>query len=562
MTSSTKQGKDEPSKDTELSSNELKWDRALSPRLRARLTPIRDLGPTPPPPADGSNPGRTTFSRSCNRVGREQQEMSVFDVRRVYSNCELFKNCSAEFVRSLLDEGGAEARQGEIYDPNAVIVQQGTVGHAMYLIHRGEAEVLLNGTMVAKLSAGAHFGEMQLLGLTPMRTATVRSLTICHIFEVRSEVFVRLLLRFRQERRLFEREAMRRYRELAEVRRQQKRRQRQIEQTGIGMASESTGKSIRGEVRVSISEEMANSIEAAVQGGGEVQAGTMRALRKQQTKTLRDQLEANRTSQAHHTQEANKNESGTSSIPVGKMSVPPTASTTVGTSSVPATAMGGSNLATAGEFAPNDEIATPSQSKDSIAGENPKSADPDSPRRGSNRGLQGMPSTVLGRGFPKNKAAQRMSAESKKESGVLSSNEFREVRRASRELHEVGEDLTQQTQQKSAEEETFVQRVARSLRTDTKRGFMAASSSWVPPLNSTWRDLNPEDDDYDDAAQILETRLLPPIALLSPAQKQGLLRQLRQQAHSKLRRGVNKLNVGRVLKSLKSTGLSLSTGSS
>jgi len=91
---------------------------------------------------------------------------------------------------------------------------------------------------------------------------------------------------------------------------------------------------------------------------------------------------------------------------------------------------------------------------------------------------------------------------------------------------------------------------------------MAASSSWVPPLNSTWRDLNPEDDDYDDAAQILETRLLPPIALLSPAQKQGLLRQLRQQAHSKLRRGVNKLNVGRVLKSLKSTGLSLSTGSS
>ena len=46
--------------------------------------------------------------------------MSTFDVRRVYSSCELFKNCSAEFVRSLLDEGGEEARQGAMYDPSVV----------------------------------------------------------------------------------------------------------------------------------------------------------------------------------------------------------------------------------------------------------------------------------------------------------------------------------------------------------------------------------------------------------------------------------------------------------
>merc|ERR1719262_671093 len=109
------------------------------------------------------------------------------------------------------------------------------------------------------------------------------------------------------------------------------------------------------------------------------------------------------------------------------------------------------------------------------------------------------------------------------------------------------------------EDENFVQRVARSLRTDTKRGFMAASSSWVPPDNGTWKNFGLEDEDVDpEFAQVLETRLLPPISLLSPVQKQGLLRQLRQQAHSKLnasmKRGMKKLSVNRMMTLGKSRG--------
>lgn len=449
--------------------------------------------------------------------------MSVFDVRRVYAQCELFKNCSAEFVRSLLADGGPEATQGEIYDPNVVIVEQGTVGHAMYLIHRGEAEVLLNGTMVAKLGAGAHFGEMQLLGLTPMRTATVRSLTICHIFEVRSEIFVRLLLRFRQERRLFEREAMRRYRELAEVRRQQKRRQRQTEQLYGGVVpsagcvshTDSHGNR-RTEVRVSITDEMTASLEAAAQGD----VSAFRKLRSQQTVTrVEDRA-------------------------MGGMSQPGTASTTtVGNVS---TAASYKSLATAGEFSALDE--SPHESaKGSKAGE------ADSPPHSPDRSPQ---NTTTSRSMQGYGLSFRVANPNK---SLNQTDPGKDSRFTQWDLEADGDE---ESRKQNVEEETFVQRVARSLRTDTKRGFMAASSSWVPPANShAFRDFNlVEEEEFElDAAQLLETRLLPPIALLSPAQKQGLLRQLRKQAHSKLRRGVNKLNVKRVLNSLKTSAALAST---
>lgn len=487
--------------------SQVKPGSSATARQSARLSPIRNLEPTPPPATDGSKNGRVTFSRSCNRVGKDQQEMSVFDVRKVYSSCELFKDCSAEFVRSLLDEGGPEARQGEIYDPNVVIVEQGTVGHAMYLIHRGEAEVVFNGAEVTKLQAGAHFGEMQLLGLTPMRTATVRSLTICHIFEVKSEVFVKLLLRFRQERRLFEREAMRRYRELAEVRRQQKRKQRQTEQLYGGTVSQNLGSQDagttsskrHGESRVSISEEMSASLEAASQGD----ISAIRKFKKEQQSSQSSWKLANSRSLGEDSKSA-----------AASTSVPGTASTNVGTASTV-----NKPLAIPGEFSSSGEKAPDSAS----------SAAPSARLQGATAALRSAPKGLNNIGEA-SEQPRRFACD------LLNDNS--------------DDDLTPK-QQNAQEDETFVQRVTRSLRTDTKRGFMAASSSWVPPVNSTWRELSFEEEESEvDQGHLLETRLLPPISLLSPAQKQGLLRQLRQQAHSKFKRGVKKLSVGRVLKSL------------
>lgn len=53
-----------------------------------------------------------------------------------------------------------------------VIIEQGSAGNAMYLIARGEVEVLRDGKLLAELRAGSFFGEMALLTASP-RTARV-----------------------------------------------------------------------------------------------------------------------------------------------------------------------------------------------------------------------------------------------------------------------------------------------------------------------------------------------------------------------------------------------------
>ena len=129
-------------------------------------------GPRAPlPPEDLLPQGaqlRPSFSRQCKRIIREQREPTTFDVERLYTKCTIFQRCSHDFVRCLIDLGGPFGLQGQIFDPGEYVVREGELSSSMYLIHRGEAEVLASAVLrpVSLLGEGQHFGEMQLLGLT------------------------------------------------------------------------------------------------------------------------------------------------------------------------------------------------------------------------------------------------------------------------------------------------------------------------------------------------------------------------------------------------------------
>jgi NADH dehydrogenase len=60
------------------------------------------------------------------------------------------------------------------FDAGEAIFNQGDLGDNVYIIEKGQCEVVRNGESIAELGAGAYFGEMAVLG-NVSRSATVRA---------------------------------------------------------------------------------------------------------------------------------------------------------------------------------------------------------------------------------------------------------------------------------------------------------------------------------------------------------------------------------------------------
>jgi CRP-like cAMP-binding protein len=78
------------------------------------------------------------------------------------------------------------------YGAREIIVREGDGGDSMFLLSRGEARVTISKDgatdEVARLGAGAFFGEMSLLTGDP-RTATVTAVTDCDLLELSADSF-------------------------------------------------------------------------------------------------------------------------------------------------------------------------------------------------------------------------------------------------------------------------------------------------------------------------------------------------------------------------------------
>jgi CRP/FNR family transcriptional regulator, cyclic AMP receptor protein len=95
------------------------------------------------------------------------------------------------FSKRELSKVARAADEVAVKADHAVVVQ-GKVGHECFVITAGEAEVTRDGTSIAKLSAGDHFGELALLDGGP-RTATVTATTDLHLLVLGQRQFLSLL---------------------------------------------------------------------------------------------------------------------------------------------------------------------------------------------------------------------------------------------------------------------------------------------------------------------------------------------------------------------------------
>jgi CRP-like cAMP-binding protein len=127
--------------------------------------------------ADSSRPGRPRHGRShvAPRPGYDRPVSTVVDeLQRV----RLFAGLSQRQLRQL-----ARLVKQREFRPGVNVVEEGTMsGVGFFIVAEGEASVSVDGSEVARIGAGDHFGELALI-TEDARTATVTAVTRlrCHV---------------------------------------------------------------------------------------------------------------------------------------------------------------------------------------------------------------------------------------------------------------------------------------------------------------------------------------------------------------------------------------------
>lgn len=114
-------------------------------------------------------------------------------------NHHLFVNRDKRFVTLLCRDV-----EVMVFKPGEDIVKEGSKGNSMYILRRGEVEILSRGQAVTRLGSGSVFGEILMLGVSDRRTATVRATEFSDCRVVSRKCLQRLLRVFPREKIYFE----------------------------------------------------------------------------------------------------------------------------------------------------------------------------------------------------------------------------------------------------------------------------------------------------------------------------------------------------------------------
>jgi CRP-like cAMP-binding protein len=126
----------------------------------------------------------TLVTLANNRGGRDNITVLVLTIQRladatvpliatkdleVLRRCDLFSTCTQAELEAI----GAVCRVRDL-PPGSVIFSEGDPGWECYIIARGEISITKNGSPLADLTVGDHFGEMSLVD-TPSRGAQAKT---------------------------------------------------------------------------------------------------------------------------------------------------------------------------------------------------------------------------------------------------------------------------------------------------------------------------------------------------------------------------------------------------
>ncbi|MCS6850395.1 MAG: glucose-6-phosphate dehydrogenase [Gemmataceae bacterium] len=142
------------------------------------------------PPSDFPNYSAGSWGPKASFDLIEQDGRRWVEVltRDVLQKVPLFGGCDPTGLHHL-----AMVLEPDVFEPGDVIFRKGEPGTAMYVICRGQVEILDgDGVCRGVLREGDYFGELSLL-LSQPRIATARALTRCDIFVLEKDAFVEVL---------------------------------------------------------------------------------------------------------------------------------------------------------------------------------------------------------------------------------------------------------------------------------------------------------------------------------------------------------------------------------
>jgi len=113
---------------------------------------------------------------------------------------ELFRACGTGFLEAL------NARvTSAMYLHGQTVVVEGCVEQdpCMFVLSGGIVVAERGGCAIARISPGATFGELAMLGQSPERAVTIRAVTLCFLMSIQSSVFHQALEQFPEEKERF-----------------------------------------------------------------------------------------------------------------------------------------------------------------------------------------------------------------------------------------------------------------------------------------------------------------------------------------------------------------------
>jgi len=105
----------------------------------------------------------------------------------ILKNIPFFAELSDEDLQAVI-----EKIEMQYFAPETVLFNEGDEGDMMYVIKRGQVQVIRNNAILAVLSEGQFFGEMALVSDEP-RNAAVKTVTELEVLTLKKDDFKRLL---------------------------------------------------------------------------------------------------------------------------------------------------------------------------------------------------------------------------------------------------------------------------------------------------------------------------------------------------------------------------------